>query len=290
MTFLVKGKRGAAIPAGAFLVIFTALLSILGGAFISVGTGNPVNKVTHTLLANKAFTIDSGRYFVSKALETATGDERKLLLQKGPEISSAVTGFLGNPIFQGQLDQLSNIAYAYYSTDSKVKQTVDVKPIVQLGLLGLESVDPQFSKLKKELDKIKPIKLQPQKSGPDIKQARQTFKLVIILLFLLVLLTLGLYLLFARSWVGILKFLGIALGAVGVVLIALYEVATAIIKHQAATASESLAREAIPIAAHPVIAPFFTLGVLELVIGIGFAICGFILAKRSGLKGVNVNS
>ena len=282
MALFLKSKKGGSIPAGIFFAIFLTLFSIFGTVFLAVGIGNPVNKVTHSLWSNQTFKKDAGTYFVSKALETATGDERKLLLQKGPEISTTVTAFLGNPLFHTEIDQLSNEVYAYYSSGSKSNQTIDVSPVAHLGLLGLESVDPQFSKLKKELDKIKPLKLKPQKSGPSASQIKSDFKLGMFLLLLLTLLSILIYLIFAKSLKGALRTLGITLLNDGVLLGVIYEVTLAVIKHQASTANESLAREAIPIAVHPLLNPFITFSILELVIGA-------VLLGLSFLKRMNVN-
>ncbi len=279
MTFFLESKRGGSIPAAIFFVLFFSLLSILGTVFLAVGTGNPVNKVTHSLWSNQTFKTDAGTFFVSKGLETATGDERKLLQQKGPEISTTITGILGNSIFHSEIDQLSNAIYGYYSSGSKVNQTIDVSPVVHLALLGLESVDPQFSKLKKELDKIKPIKLQPQKNGPNAAQAKSDFKLGILLLLLLSLLTLLLYFIFAKSLKGALRTLGIVILSNGVLLLVINFVAKAVINHQASTADESLTREAIPIAAHPFLSQILTFGIIELVIGIALIVGGFVLGS-----------
>lgn len=280
MAFFLKSKRGGSIPAAIFFVVFFTLLSILGNVFLAVGVGNPISKVTHSLWSSQAFRTDAGRYFVSKALETATGDERKLLLQKGPEVSATVTAFLSNPIFHREIDQLSSVVYGYYSTGSKSNQTVDVSPVVHLGVLGLESVDPQFSKLKKELDKIKPIKLQPQKKGPNLHQAKSDFTLGILLLLLLSLLMLLLYLIFAKSLKGSLRTLGITLLSDGVLLVILYVVANAVIKHQAGTVSESLAREAIPIATHPLLSPLINTGIPALAIGAALVGVSFMIRLK----------
>ena len=164
-----------------------------------------------------------------------------------------------------------------------MEQSINVKPLLQLALLGLESVDPQFVQLTKELDKIKPIKLQPQTKGPNAAQVKSNFTLVVTLLLILLLLCLALYLLFAKSRKSALRFLGITLLSDGLFLIILNLVVGAIIKHQAATATESLAREAIPIAAHPLTAPIFTLGFIELILG-------FVFVALTFLKRVNVDS
>ena len=283
MGILLKAKRGGAVPSAIFFTIFFILLSLAGSVYLSVGIGNPVNKVTNSLLSNATFKADAVNYFVSKAMETATGDERALLLKKGPQISAAVTSFLSNPVFQGELNAISNTAYNYYTGGAKARQSIDVKPILQLALLGFESVDPQFSKLSKELNKIKPIKLQPQTNGPDASQIKSYFTLGVGLLLALSVLTLLLYLLFAKSLRAAMRVPGIILVSDGLLLVILNIVATAVVKHQAATATESLAREAIPIATHPLIAPLMTNGVMELLIGLALLIVSY--SKR-----VNVSS
>ncbi|MEJ0014416.1 MAG: hypothetical protein WDN07_02320 [Actinomycetota bacterium] len=280
MGFFLKSKRAGSIPAAIFFVLFFSLLSILGTVFLAVCTGNPVNKVTHSLWSSKTFNIDAGKFFVSKGLETATGDERKLLLQKGPEISATVTGILDNSIFHSEIDKISNTIYTYYSSGSKNNQTVDITPAVHLALLGLESVDPQFSKLKKELDKIKPIKLQPQKNGPNAGKVKSDFKLGISLLLILTLLLLLLYLIFAKSLKGALRVLGITALSDGLFLTILYFVAKAIVNHQASTADESLTREAIPIAAHSLLSPIITLGIPEVIIGAALISTSYVKALK----------
>jgi len=280
---LLKAKRGGAIPSAIFFTIFFLLLSILGSIYLSIGVGNPVNKVIDGLLSSSTFKHDAGDYFVSKTLETATGDERALLTEKGPQISATVTTILSNSLFKEVVESISDIAYHYYVGGAKAQQSVDVKPVLQLALPILESVDPQFSKLSKELDKIKPIKLQPQTNGPDVAQMKSYFTLGVWLLLALSLLTLLLYLRFANSLRAALRVPGIVILSVGIFLITLNIVATAIVKHQAATATESLAREAIPIAAHTLISPIMTNGVAELLLGL-------VLLALSFLKRMRANS
>ena len=283
MSQLLKAKRGGAIPSAIFFTIFFLLLSILGSIYLSIGVGNPVNKVIDGLLSSSSFKHDAGDYFVSKTLETATGDERALLTEKGPQISATVTTILSNSLFKEVVESISDIAYHYYVGGAEAQQSIDVKPVLQLALPILESVDPQFSKLSKELDKIKPIKLQPQTNGPDVAQMKSYFTLGVWLLLALSLLTLLLYLRFANSLRAALRVPGIVILSVGAFLITLNIVAAAIVKHQAATATESLAREAIPIAAHTLISPLMSNGVVELLLGL-------VLLALSFLKGVRPES
>ena len=268
MSQLLKAKRGGAIPSAIFFTIFFTLLSIAGSIYLSIGVGNPVNKVIDGLLSSTSFKNDAGDYFVSKALESATGDERKLLTEKAPQISATVTTILSNSAFKVAVESASDTAYNYYVGGTKERQSIDVKPILQLALPIFESVDPQFSKLSKELDKIKPIKLQPQDKGPQASQIKSYFTLGIWLLLVLSLLSLLLYLRFANSLRSALRVPGIIVLIIGLVLITLNIAATSIVKHQAATATEPLAREAIPIAAHTLISPLMTNGVVGLLLGL----------------------
>ena len=268
MSQLLKAKRGGAIPSAILFTIFFTLLSIVGSIYLSIGVGNPVNKVIDGLLSSTSFKNNAGDSFVSKALESATGDERKLLTEKAPQISATVTTILSNSAFKVAVESVSDTAYNYYVGGTKERQTIDVKPILQLALPIFESVDPQFSKLSKELDKIKPIKLQPQTKGPDVSQIKSYFTLGVLLLLVLSLLTLLFYLRFANSLRSALRVPGIIVLSIGLVLITLNIAATSIVKHQAATATESLAREAIPIAAHTLISPLMTNGVVGLLLGL----------------------
>ncbi|MCX6441146.1 MAG: hypothetical protein NTZ91_07595 [Actinobacteria bacterium] len=209
MSQLLKAKRGGAIPSAIFFTIFFTLLSIAGSIYLSIGVGNPVNKVIDGLLSSTSFKNNAGDYFVSKALESATGDERKLLSEKAPQISATVTTILSNSAFKVVVESISDTAYNYYVGGTNERQTIDVKPILQLALPIFESVDPQFSKLSKELDKIKPIKLQPQTKGPDVAQIKSYFTLGIWLLLVLSLLSLLFYMRFANSLRSALRVPGI---------------------------------------------------------------------------------
>ena len=283
MTFLFKGKRAGAIPSALFFTVFFTLFSIIGSVYLAIGIGNPVNKATGSLIASESFKRDAGSYFVSKALETAKGDERKVLTQKGPEISKTITAFLGNPIFHSQLNQMSDTAFHYYTSGTKVAQSIDVKPLADLALLGLIAVDPQFAQLKKELDKIKPIDLKPQSNGPDAASVKSDLTLAVLLLLLLSLLTLFLYLLFAKQGKAAARTVAYILLGDGLFLIVINIVAKAIVNSQATKATETLAREAIPIAATPLLSPLFSLGLFEIIVAL-------ILYGLTYLKRVNVKS
>lgn len=272
----IKGKRGGAVASTIFLVIFFTLFSLLGSVFLSVGVGNPVNKATSSLLSSPTFKSDAGQYFVSKALQTATGDERALLLKMGAQISGTVTNLLSNPILQQYLNQISDVAYRYYLTNAKNSQSIDVRPLLQLALLGFESVDPQFSKLDNELAKIKPIKLVPQKYGRKLFQIKSTLLLALLALFLLSLISFFIYLRFAKTWKGVFKTSGIILLIEGVLLVCVNAIAKTIVNQQVKSVSNSLAREAIPTVAQSFLSTLMNVGLVELIVGLILLLLSYI--------------
>ena len=282
MTFLFNSKRAAAVPSAIFFTIFFTLFSMIGSLYLAIGIGNPVNKATGSLIASQNFKDDAGTYFVTKALETAKGDERKVLTEKGTAISQTITAFLGNPIFHSELNQISDTAYHYYTSGTKVPQSIDVKPLANLALLGLVAVDPQFAQLKKELDKIKPIDLKPQTNGPDAASVKSDLTLVVLLLLLLSLLALFLYLLFAKKGKSAARTVAYILLGDGLLLLVINIVAKSIVSNQATKATETLAREAIPIAASPLLSPLFSLGLFEVIIAL--ILYGVTYLKRMNVK------
>ena len=276
MTILLRAKRAGSIPAMIFFVLILTLLSISGSVFLSVGNGNPINKVTHSLWENQSFKQSAGNYLVSKTLEGATGDERKLLLKKGPQISAAITDFLGNPLLHRAVDQISDLAYIYYSSEPGVVQAIDIRPIARLIFESLKSIDPQFASLGKEIDKIEPIKLQAQKDGPNIYEIKKGLNLAATLTLLLTFLFLFLYVIFARDLKAVLRWIGLTLFIEGAFLIGLFVVFGALVAHQASTSTESLLREALPLAVHPLLSPFLTCGIFELLIGLTLFMSSFL--------------
>jgi len=276
MKFTLRAKRAGSIPAMIFFVLFLTLLSISGSVFLSVGNGNPINKVTHSLWENQSLKQSAGNYLVSKTLEGATGDERKLLLKKGPQISTAITDFLGNPLLHQAIDQISDLAYIYYSSEPGVVQSIDIRPIARLIFESLRSIDPQFASLGKEIDKIEPIKLQAQKDGPNIYEIKKGLNLAATLTLLLTFLSLFLYVIFARDLKAVLRWIGLTLFIEGAFLMGLFIVFGALVAHQASAATESLAREVIPLAVHPLLAPFLIIGIFELLIGLALFLGSFL--------------
>ena len=136
--------------------------------------------------------------------------------------------------------------------------------------------------MKKELDKIKPIDLKPQTNGPDAASVKSDITLVVFLLLLLSLVTLFLYLLFAKSGRSAARTAAYIFVGDGIFLIIINIVAKAIVNNQATKATESLAREAIPIAASPLFSPLFSIGLFEVIVAA--ILFGLTYLKRMNVK------
>ncbi|MEI6405524.1 MAG: hypothetical protein WCO64_07115 [Actinomycetes bacterium] len=269
MSRFLQAKRGGALPAAIFFTLFFTLFSVAAGLFASVGVGNPLNKVTHSLLKSDTFKVDAGTYLVSELNKKAGSEEATLLTDKGPAIAAAFTGVLNNSVFEQQLDSVTDTVFAYYSQGSQGMQSVDLVPIVNMVVTGLEAVDPQFSALRDPLSTMKPIDLKPQSSGPNVKQVLSDFRILVLALFLLSLMTGVLYVYFAESFNGVLKTLSWIFSVEGVFLIALAVVGKSVATSQANQAAQSIVHEVVPIVSSTLLTPLKVLGVLELLIGLG---------------------
>ena len=267
MSVFFKGKRAGTISFSILLGVALTMLSLFGAVFLAVGIGNPVNKVMDSLITSNIFRADAGDYFVSHALLTAHGDEQAILISKGPEISSAVSAFLGNTLFEGFANEVSDVAFHYFTGKQQSTQTIDVKPKVQLGYIALTSLDPQFAQLKPELDSITPITLKPQTKGPNLRSIKGDADFVMMGWALFTLALLIGYLVFVGSRRIALRTLGIMFAAEGLFLTVIYVFGTMVISHQALRVTNTLVRAAIPIGANPLMDSVWNLGWIAMLVG-----------------------
>lgn len=276
MSRFLQAKRGGAVPAAIFFTLFFILFLVAVGLFASVGVGNPLSKVTHSLLASETFKVDAGTFAVSEMSKKASGEEATLLTEKGPAIAAAFTGVLGEPDFQQQLDAVTQEIFDFYSQGAQGNQSVDLVPLANIVVSGLEAVDPQFAALHEQISAMKPIDLKPQKNGPDVKQVLTQFRLVVLLLFLLSLFTLVLYVYFAKSAHGVLKTLGWIFSVEGVFLVALTLVGHSLATNQANKATQSILHDVVPLAANTILMPLKMLGFVEIVVGVAMIITSIV--------------
>ena len=93
--WLFKSRRGLAVTAGIFVFLLASILPIVTGVWSIAGSGNPITPITHALLTSTDFRNTAGKEFVRKTLKDASGDEKRLLTQKGKDISQALSDLLG---------------------------------------------------------------------------------------------------------------------------------------------------------------------------------------------------
>ncbi len=275
-----RSKSGIAIPIVIFAFFFSTLWAIIAPVWISIGNSNPIHSATHALLDNFEFKKTAGEYFVTKMKEDASKAELIILNKKGSQISTAVTDLLNAPEFTTNLDSITSQVYNYYILGSAEAKSVSMKPIAAEALKALTKVDPQFKKLQKEIDKIKPIQLKPNPNGPDLKKIHSLLTLAFTVNSVLLFILLLVYLFFARSRKGFFRTIGIIFLYIGAIDIAVRTVGTAIANSQIKTISDDLARMAAKIVLTNLTNPFLTVGIVFLLLG----------ALAVGLSFINKNS
>ena len=279
--WLFKSRRGLAVTAGIFVFLLASILPIVTGLWSIAGSGNPITPITHALLTSTDFRNAAGKEFVRKTLKDASGDEKRLLTQKGKDISQALSDLLGQPAFESEINKVTSTAYDYFSTGAKTPTSIDAKPIANMALLALAKVDKDFSKLKKEVRKLKPIELKPQTSGPDIVQIRKILNLVFFGSMLLFVLLNLIYLRYSRSITSALRTIGSEFIYFGVLDLVINLVANPVVKSLAEKNSEPLAQIAIPIVARQELAIFMTFGIVGLVVGAALQVLALTKFKKA---------
>ena len=263
------------------MFLLATLLPVVTGVWSMAASGNPVTSIAHSLLRDTEFRDTLGLEFVRKLSKEATGAEKDLFTKKGKEISAAVSNLLGQPEFQLEVDKISSDVYNFFETRSKKSTSIDIKPIADMTLTALTQVDKQFSILKKEISKLKPIELKPQTSGPDITQIRKILNLSFYGILALFILVNILYFRYAKSVRGALRIAGSQFIYMGVSALAINIVGNLSIGNFAAKNSEELIKVAIPIVARQELGIFNTLGIAGVLAGFVLQVLSLTKFKES---------
>jgi phage pi2 protein 07 len=274
-SFWFKGHRGLAICFGILMFVFSTLLPVSFGVWSIAGSGNPVTPITHSLLHDKDFRDTAGAEFVRQLSKDATGAEKDLFAKKGKKISTAVSNLLNQPEFETGINKISEGLYSFYANSSQESVSIDVKPIAQMTLTALTKVENKFKILKKELNKLKPIELKPQTSGPDIAQMRKILNLFFFVLITFFILVNILYFRYAKTLTGALRMAGSQFIYMGLITLAINIIGNSLANSAAVWSSQPLTQIAIPIVAKLELGIFSTLGFAVLLAGLVLQVLSF---------------
>lgn len=247
-------------------------------AWSTLGGSNPIPSALHTLTSNADYRDTAGKYFVSKMSESATGEEKKLLVKKGGAISSAVTELLGKPELEAQLDSLSQQAFDYYTGDQSKSTSLDFKPLARFIINDISSVDSSFKKLNKEVNKIEPAVLNPEPIVHTVRGIISTAFYVDVILILL--LIVGFYF-GSRNIQTMTRWLGIQFIYTGAIAFIVKLSASSILSSQLKTLTDDFARSTLNLLSGHFLSVFNTLG--GVLLGAGAVLLGlsFQLGKIS---------
>lgn len=250
------------------------------GAYLSIGSSGYVPKALHSLLASPDFRTAFGDQVVQSFTKDATGKkEKKLLANKSDEISTAVAQALTDPVMESELSTLGVTAYDHFVKGSSSATTIDIRPAVSILVNSIKTVDPEFGKLSKEVNKLEPIDLpaSPENSPiPKISSAVAGGAITTVILFLIALA--GVVYLSqpkVRALLTATK-LFITSGALSIAL----SIAISILSTKAAqSAGDNLAQAALPPLIAPMVGTYRTIGVTALVLGLA-GLAGYFATRK----------
>jgi hypothetical protein len=259
-------RRGQAIACATLLSVLAPILCIGVAGWLSVGVGNPANRVIHALSDSERFRDEAARFFVEKLSEDSGTDATAVLDSKGEAVNQALSDLLGNEAFVRELDTMSDSAYEWFVNGDRQAASISIRPAVGQMVDTLSMVDPLFAELRSGLNDIEDVNLAGDDgTSPRLGRYLSTFSLGLIGVFLVsVLAALG-YVRAARSPRGALKLAVSLLAVCSALLLGPWFAANRMADSVATSQDEVIGRIALPIVASTVTAPFRWLGIVCLV-------------------------
>lgn len=223
--------------------------------------------MTKALLSSSEFRDEVGTTFTTNVSKSATGEEKRVITENAKKIAASISELLARPDFNADLNAISQTVFTFYIEGSRAPTTIDIKPIAILGLDALKKVDPQFKALSKEVDKLKPIQLKPQTSGPDVKKLRELLKLSFYLGWIFMIIFNLIFFLAAKSRKYGLRFLGFEFLWLGTISLLIKVIGSLILVNVADKNSDLIAKIAIPIVGNELLSAFLLTGLIYFIGG-----------------------
>ena len=277
-----KPRRGLAVLFGALFVIFAFVLSITLPTWLSVGTGNPAGKTVTALTKDKVVRDEAARFFIEKLTEDASAEDLARFDELQTTISDKLDELVANDEFMAKVGDVSDEVYDFFVNGTDQTEVVQAKAVVSDLVDALVEVDPKFADLQTEVNDWKGLELEPISDGPDIKSIKDGLNSLFWFALLLTAAVGVLYARWSRSRRGMLMFLGITTIILGIIdLVAAGAVRSIVVGTVDET--DRFANAAVPVVADSLLAPFQTVGIAWLVLGVGSVVAGVVVGRRAKL-------
>lgn len=263
MIKMFAAQRGQAIACATLLSVVAPILFIGVAGWLSVGVGNPANRVIHALSDSERFRDEAARFVVEKLSEDSGTDATAVLDSKGEAVNQALSDLLGDEAFVRELDTMSDSAYEWFVNGDKQAASISIRPAVGQMVDTLSTVDPLFTELRSGLNDIEDVSLAGDDgTSPRLGRYLSTFSLGLLVLLLVMASAAFGYVRSAKSPRAALKFAASLLAVGSVLLLGLWFAANRVAESVATSQDEVIGRIALPIVASTLTAPFRWLGIV----------------------------
>lgn len=273
-------RRGPAVIFGILFALFALVFSITLPTWLSIGTGNPAGKTVTAIVKDKETRDEAARFLIEKLTEDAPTEDLELFDELETTITGKLDELAANDEFMAKVDEFSDQVYDFFVNGIDESKIVEAQAVVTDVVDALAEVDPEFAGLKENIDDWEGLELEPIDDGPDVKSIKNSLNSLFWVALVLTLGTGVLYARWSRSRRGMLLFFGVTAVILGIVdLVAAGAVRSAVVSTVDET--DRFANAAVPVVADSLLSPFRTIGIVWIVLGIGSAVAGYLVGRRT---------
>jgi hypothetical protein len=281
MAALFSARRGPAVAFAILASIVGLLFSVVLGAWLSIGAGNPATRAINALADDAAFRDQAATFFVDKLTEDSGGDADTVLTRNEAAVTAALSDLIGSPEFTRELDSISDSARRWFVDGDRASASISLKPVVAQMVDTLEGVDPEFGVLRIGIATLDDLDLAGDGgNSPQFGGILTAMLGAVVGLFLVAAACAFGYVRTARSAAGAASTSGGILLGIGVLMTGTWFAATTAASTAASSQDEAVARTAIPIVASALASPFRTVGILWIALGAAGLVAGAVLRRR----------
>jgi len=276
-------RRGHAVAFTILTTLIGVLFSVVLGAWLAIGVGNPATRAINALADDAVFRERAATDVVETLADNAGGSAFGVLLTRHKtDIVAALSDLTDKPEFTRELEGITDSARRWFVDGDPSTASFSLQPIASQLVDTLEGVDPEFGVLRVGVAFLPDVNL--ASDGRNSPRLRNFLSgLLIALVVLLVLLASCSFGLArnATSAAGASTTFGGILVGIGFFMIGIWFAALTTASSVALSRDEEIARTAIPIVASSLVSPLRTVGVAWIVIGVSGIVAGALLRRRA---------
>lgn len=267
MTTLYSGKVGLSRLFSATTVILLLLFTLSFGSWWAVGRSAGAEGVATSLLSNAEVRTGVAEKLIDQVTSDADPEIKDVVKQKKELLIQAVSEALTDPTLQAETTKIVDEVYAFYTGETK-SASIDVKVLIDPIIQSMAKVDPSFKSDGVDTSAVKPIELDNSAGTPNLAPVKSGLAISVFVLFALLVLSIFGVARFARAKNSFVGVIGWEFTSIGVLLLAIFFGANAVVKAAANSSNDPLVNSAAPVVAQTFLEMFRLEGILLLIVGI----------------------